>query len=264
LLASLCAGAIAQTTPHPAFEAASIKPSAPDAHATIIALPPGGRVEIGYMTLKEMIGNAWHIQPYQISGGPAWMDSVHYDISAKAGANIKRDEVFVMLQSLLADRFHMVFRREVRQLPVYALVMARKDGKPGPKLIESKAGGCTQPDPVNPFAVDPMRLCGNFEAGPEGLTLVGAPISTAVTPLSRVLGRPVLDKTGLTKNFDIKVEWVPDETIAMKLPAGVVPDHPSGPSIFTVFREQLGIAFQSEKGPVDVFIVERAEKPSAN
>ena len=120
--------AIAQIRPE--FEAASIKPAAPDERATVIAMPPGGRLEIVNMTLKAMIENAYSIQPFQISGGPGWLDSDHYNISAKAGIAVKREEVLLRLQSLLADRFGIVVRREVKQLPVYALVMARKDGKP--------------------------------------------------------------------------------------------------------------------------------------
>jgi uncharacterized protein (TIGR03435 family) len=258
------AAVFAQSDSHRQFTAASIKPSAPDARNTMIGFPPGGRVEIGNMTLKEMIAKAYSIQTYQISGGPAWLDSVHYDVSAKSGADLKRDQVFLLLQSLLIDRFHLVARREVRQLPIYALVPARKDGKPGPRLIESRAGACTQPDPVNPFAVDPSRLCGNFELSPENLTLVSASISSVTPMLSGLLGRTVVDRTGLTKNYDVEIEWTPDESIAMKLPPGVRPEHPTGPSIFTVFRDQLGIAFHAEKGPVEIFVIERADKASEN
>jgi uncharacterized protein (TIGR03435 family) len=255
-------GAIAQIRPE--FETASIKPAAPDERATVIAMPPGGRLEIVNMTLKAMIENAYSIQPFQISGGPGWMDSDHYDISAKAGNPVNREEILRMLQSLLSDRFRVTVRREIKELPLYALVVARKDGKLGPRLIESRKGGCTEPDPANPFAVDPMRLCGHWMLGPDGVTLVSAPVST-MTPLpSRLLGRQVLDKTGLTKNFDINIEWAPDQFQAMQLPRdGQRPDS-NDPAIFTVFREQLGLEFKRQKGPVEVFAVERAEKPSAN
>jgi uncharacterized protein (TIGR03435 family) len=112
LFLSMSVGAIAQIRLE--FETASIKPAAPDERATVIAMPPGGRLEIINMTLKAMIENAYGIQPYQISGGPAWLDSDHYDISAKAGSAVKRDEVLLRLQSLLADRFSLVVRREVK------------------------------------------------------------------------------------------------------------------------------------------------------
>jgi uncharacterized protein (TIGR03435 family) len=82
--------------------------------------------------------------------------------------------------------------------------------------------------------------------------------------LSRVLGRTVLDKTGLTKNFDIHIEWTPDQAIAMRPPPDGRPPDSAGASIFTVFREQLGLAFQAQKGPVEIFEIERAERPSGN
>jgi len=263
LLLSLSVAAIAQTRPRPAFEVATIKPTAPDARGTVIAMPPG-RLEIVNMTLKAMIENAYSIQPFQVSGGPGWLDSDHYDVSAKTGIDLKRDDVLVMLQSLLADRFHIVLRREIKQLPIYALVMARKDQKLGPRLIESRKGACTEPDPANPFAVDQMKLCGNFQLGPEGLILVAAPMARLTPLLSRLLGRTVVDRTGLTKNFDINIEWTPDEFLAMQPPRKGRVQDPTGPSIFTVFREQLGLAFKREKGPVEIFVVERAEKPSEN
>src|SRR5215469_1387569 len=154
----------AQTGAGRAFEVASIKPSAPDARGTAFARPLG-RLEISNMTLKEMIVSAYSVQPFQVSGGPAWVDSVHYDISAKAGAQVSREDILLMLQALLADRFQLAFRRETRQLPVFALVLARKNGKLGPRLTPSKEGACTPFDPAKPFAVDHMRLVRRFLTG---------------------------------------------------------------------------------------------------
>ena len=215
------------------------------------------------MTLKEMIVNAYSVQPFQVSGGPGWVDSVHYDISAKAAAQVSREEVLLMLQALLADRFQLAFRRETRQLPVFALVLARKDGKLGPPLTPSKEGACTPFDPVKPFAVDNMRLCGAFSLGPDGLTLVSGSIASLTPRLSRLLGRTVIDKTGLKRNFDISIEWSPDEMLAMQ-PANQGPVDNIGPSIFAVFRQDLGLDFKAEKGPVEILVIQRAEKPSDN
>jgi uncharacterized protein (TIGR03435 family) len=226
-------------------------------------MPPGGRLEVGNMTLKEMIVIAYSVQPFQVSDGPSWLDSVHYDISAKAGAQQTREDVLLMLQALLADRFQLAFRREIRQLPIFALVLARKDGKLGPRLIPSKEGACTPFDPAKPFAVDTMRLCGAFSLGSDGLTLVGGTISSLTPRLSRLLGRVVIDKTGLTRNFDINIEWSPDETLAMQ-PANRGRVDNIGPAIFTVFRHDLGLDFKAERGPVEILIVQRAEKPSDN
>jgi uncharacterized protein (TIGR03435 family) len=226
-------------------------------------MPPGGRLEIINMTLKEMMVNAYGVQPFQVSGGPGWLDSVHYDISAKARAELKREDVLLMLQSLLADRFQLAFRRETHQLPVYALVMARKDGKLGPRLTPSKEGACIPPDPVHPFAVDTMRLCGAFDLGPDGLTLVGAPIGSLAPRLSRLLGRVVIDRTGLVRNFDIRIEWSPDSGFAMQSQDRQRRDH-TGPSIFTVFRQDLGLEFKAERDAVEILVIQRAQKPSDN
>jgi hypothetical protein len=105
-------GAYAETNTGPRFDVASIKLSAPAARNTSIFFPPGGRLEVINMSLKEMIANAYSIQPFQISSGPGWLDSAHYDISAKAEAARKQDDVLVRLQSLLTERFHVAFRRE--------------------------------------------------------------------------------------------------------------------------------------------------------
>lgn len=268
LLAAAClfvrlgVGLSAQTRPE--FETASVKLAAPDARGTAIFMPPGGRLEVINMTLKALIENAYSIQPFQISGGPGWMDSDPYDISAKAERPVTREEILRMLQSLLSERFRLTVRRTTKELPVYALVVARKDGKLGPQLTEAKKGGCMEPDPANPVASDPTRLCGHWMLSPDGMTLVGAPVSKMIPLLSRLLGRQVFDKTGLAKNFDVNIEWTPDQFQAMQPSrCGELRDS-NGPSIFTVFREQLGLEFRSQKGPVEVLVVERAEKPSGN
>ena len=226
-------------------------------------MPPGGRLEIVNMTLKEMIEKAYSVQPFQVSGGPGWLDSVHYDISAKAGAQRTREDVLLMLQTLLVDRFQLAFRREIRQLPVLALVLAQKDGKLGPRLIPSKEGACTRFDPAHPFAIDHMRLCGTFELEADGMTLVSGPISSLTPRLSRLLGRTVIDQTGLTRNFDIRIQWSSDEASATQ-PTNPGPADTVGLSMFEAFRRDLGLDFKAETGPVEVLVIQRAEKPSDN
>jgi uncharacterized protein (TIGR03435 family) len=264
-------GAMAQTNARPEFEVASIKPAEPGARGMFIRATPGGRVNITNMTLKEMIVIAWRIQPYQISGGPAWLDSVHYDISAKPENSPKDGEISLMLQSLLADRFQLTIHRETKELPVYALVMARKDGKLGPGLAESKEGSCTQPDLSKPPPLpEPGKLpalsCGGFIAQPRLLRGVSVALAQMTPVLARILGRSVVDKTGLTGKFDISLEWIPDEAQALQLApdAPKLPSDAGGPSIFTAIQEQLGLKLESQKSPVEVFVIDRAEKPSEN
>src|SRR5215467_5171170 len=143
LLMILARDVSAQTKAH--FEVASIKPAAPGALGMFIRPDPGGGVTITNMTLKEMIVHAWRVQPFQISGGPAWLDSVHYDVIAKPETRTTPLEIPVMLQALLKDRFQLAIRRQTRELPIYALVLARKDGKLAPGMKESKEGSCTPP-----------------------------------------------------------------------------------------------------------------------
>lgn len=256
----------------PQFEVASIKPSAPGQPGMFIRAAPGGRLNINNMPLKEMIVMAWRIQPFQISGGPAWMDSVHYDISAKPEDAAKRNDIPLMLQALLADRFQLKFHRETKELSVYALVLSNKDGKLGSGLTETKEGSCTPIDPTKPpQPPEPGKLpalgCGGMWMGPGTVKGAGIPIANLIPMLSRILGRTVIDKTELKGNFDISMQWTPDDSQALQFP----PDGPrpppsdtTGPSIFTALQEQLGLKLESQKGPVEMFVVDHVEKPSEN
>ena len=204
---------------------------------------------------------AYRILPFQISGGPSWLDSLHYDIVAKPEQRPNRSETQEMLQSLLAERFQLEVHRETKELPIYALVLARKDGKLGPGLTESK--DCPAVD-----ASTPARPCGNAAMGPNSFTASASPVGGLVSMLSRMMGRSVVDQTGLTQKFDIKMNFTLDQDqLAMMTPPGFTPPtpvEPSGPSIFTALREQLGLKLESQKGPVEIFVIDRAEKPSEN
>jgi len=263
--------AIAQTEPGPRFEVASIKPAAPDARGVFIRNMPGGRLNITNMTLKDMIVFAWHVQPFQISGGASWIDSARFDISAKPETPPKDGELPLMLRALLKDRFQLELHEETKELPVYALVV-KKEGKLGPGLTEAKEGGCTPIDtskpPPPPAPGKPRALgCGSFMMSPRQLTASSVPVWNLVEPLSRILGRTVIDKTGLTGNFDITLQWTPDEgqpyRPGLDGPAAP-PSDSAAPSIFTALQEQLGLKLDSQKGPVAIFVIDRAEKPSEN
>jgi uncharacterized protein (TIGR03435 family) len=268
----LSGGATAQSDTRPEFEVASIKPAAPGARGTFIRMAPGGTVNITNMPLKEMIVLAWRVQPFQISGGPTWLDSARYDISAKPENSPQPGGIPPMLQALLADGFQLKIHRETKDLPLYALVVARKDGKLGPRLTESKEGSCTPIDPSKPPpprepGKSPTLGCGGVMMGPRGLTATSAPIANMIPALSRILGRTVVDKTGLTGKFDISLEWTPDESQAMPFPADAPKPSPSdvtGPSIFTALQEQLGLKLESQKGSVEMIVIDHAEKPSEN
>jgi uncharacterized protein (TIGR03435 family) len=267
---------IVAQTPGPAtdpleFEVASVKPAAPGVRGMLIRPGPNGGVNISNMTLKELIVLAWRVQPFQISGGPAWLDSIHYDIIAKPESRPRQGDIPLMLQSLLRDRFQLTIHRETKELQIYALVLANKSGKLGPGLVESKEAGCTPPDPSKPRIPDPGKppelACGQMFAQPSRFRGIAMPVERMIPVLSRFLDRTIVDKTGLAKNYDIDLQWTPDENQLRLLPSEVpkpLLGDPGGPSIFTALQEQLGLKLESQKGLVEMIVIDRAEKPSEN
>jgi uncharacterized protein (TIGR03435 family) len=266
--------AFAQTPATPRFEVASIKPTAHERSGMGTFHPsPGGRLTVANMTLKGLIQIAWEVQSFQISGGPAWIDSVCYDISAKAENGFNAGEVLPMVQSLLADRFHVAIHKEAKELPVYKLVLSRKDGDLGPQLRVAKDGSCepydaTKAPPRREPNKPPALPCGYWNLGLVELRGASIDIARMVRPLSRVLGRTVVDQTGLTGKYDLTLRWTPDEAqMALSLP----PDAPNltridstGPSIFVALQEQLGLKLESAKGPVEVLVIDHVERPGEN
>jgi bla regulator protein blaR1 len=261
--------------PSPVYEVASIKPNKSADNRTRIMYSPDGLSATGG-TLQMLIMSAYGVSPHQISGAPSWLNSERYDIEAKMdsstadelrklGEDERRVERQQMLQTLLADRFKLTIHRESKELPVYALVIA----KDGPKFQEAKPGdtysnGIKGPD-GRPGAG--MMLMGNGT-----LTAQGVPLVNLVRLLTRELGRTVIDKTGLTSKYDFTLKWTEEREAPMfKGTEGSQPGtggtsvpESSGPSIFTAVQEQLGLKLESEKGPVDILIIDHVEKPSEN
>ncbi len=184
---------------------------------------------------------------FYVSGGPGWAGGDRFDIVAKAETSATPAQIRVMMQTLLKERFQLALRRETRTVTVYDLVV----NKGAPKLTESslKVGGIAFP--------------GRGTAVGRGTAMTGL-----AGYLQTLLGDVVVDKTGLTGNYDFKLTWVPDEAQAGKPGAQGVPAangaEESGPSIFTALQEQLGLKLEATKGPVETLVIERVEKPSEN
>lgn len=252
---------------------ASIKPAAlnPENFMFGVRPMPGGRISAVNVTLKMVIARAYGLQGYQLSGGPGWADTVRYNIEAKPDMPVE-NEWKEMLQNLLIDRFQLAFHRETKELPVYALVLARKDGKLGPGMVESKEGGCAERDPSKPMGPPgPGQLpyCGNVLGGAGQLTGTAANIGDVAVMLSLSVGRKVIDKTGLTGKYDITLKYTPGEDqrsmmVAPGAPPPPAPADTSGPSLFTGLQEQLGLKLESQRRPVEIFVIDSAEKPSGN
>jgi bla regulator protein BlaR1 len=237
-------------TATPKFEVASIKPADPSVRGFRIQTDPGGRYIATGVTVKFLIAQAYGVRDFQVSAAPGWTDSVRYDINAKGedGIQDKPGQMDLMLQDLLADRFHLKLNRETKEMPIYALVAA----KAGSKLKESTKGEDERG----------MRM------GRGRVEAQSAPIAMLAIQLSQQLGRLVLDKTGLTGNYDFKLEWTPDlgqQQPGAKEIAGTETAPPdSGPTIFTALQEQLGLKLESTKGPVEMLVIDRVEKPTEN
>jgi uncharacterized protein (TIGR03435 family) len=215
------------------FDVAAIKRSDPSHVGAQTYFAPGGKFVALTAPLKSLVCFAYRLREHQVAGGPAWFESEPFDVTAKADEHASYDQLRTMVQSLLADRFQLKFHRETKEQPIYALVVAKN----GPKFQEVKAAGR-----------------GVGIGGQGRLNANGADMATFASALSGKLGRSVVDRTGLKGFYDFLLTWTPDEAQA---------DTP-GPSLFTAIQEQLGLKLESTKGPVEVLVVDRAERPSEN
>jgi uncharacterized protein (TIGR03435 family) len=213
----------------------------------------GGRFSATNVTLRMLIRNAYQLQDSQISGGPDWTSADRFDIVAEGDAGLGR--VPLMMRALIAEQFKLAVHQENKELPVYALVVARSDRRLGPALSRvdvdcaalaaDRERAASRPGPPEPVW---QARCGMaIESG--SIVLSGGTLLQVANSLSNAVGRTVVDRTGLTGNFDVRLAWTPDEI------------DPSGPSIFTAVKEQLGLRLESQKDPVDVLVIDRAEHP---
>jgi len=269
-LAVWSAAAVMAQTP-PAFEVASVKPNKSGTTQANLNMLPNG-VNFVNLPLRAIIQFAYGInQPSKLSGVPDWAVTERYDIAARAAGPVTLDERRLMLRALLADRFKLVARREMREVSILALVLARSDGKLGKNLVESK--GCIAPRNVaaqgaaekNVPAGAETPICGPKTGGAGRLILIGTPIQQLTTLLSLMLGRTVIDKTGLTGSYDMDLTYTPEQPI----PAGVnIPGpaaDPNGPSIYTAVREQLGLKLESQRDQEEVLVIDHVERqPTEN
>jgi uncharacterized protein (TIGR03435 family) len=244
------------------FEVASIKPSDPAAtRGARISMTPGGRFSTTNASLKSLIQAAYDVRSFLISGGPAWLDTQGYDIEAKGEAlTVSADALGKMteeqrrpfeelfrerLRTLLMDRFQLKVHWETKDLPVYGLIVAKN----GPRLQAAKADG-TPRESINVRA----------DAGQTQITARGATLSPLTKTLADLVGRTVLDKTGLTGSFDFTVNFTSD--LGQQPPGGG--DPADGPSLFTAVQEQLGLKLDAQRGPVEVLVIDSAERASQN
>jgi uncharacterized protein (TIGR03435 family) len=254
LVALMPLGLWGQTAVQPKFEVAAIKPSKAGVRGGSMEFAPGGeRFTMTNMPLGALVLVAYDITVRQLSGTPDAI-SAHYDIAAKADRSVSRDEMLRMIQALLADRFKLVLRRESKEVPVYALMVAPG----GPKLRRSIAvdGERTMPR-------IPARAGGAESGGRYVFTNESMPdFAWALTRMTAIGDRVVVDDTGLAGNYDFTLTFVRDS--APPAEANEVAAIPDGPPVFLALREQLGLKLEPKQAPVEFFVIEHIEKPSEN
>lgn len=260
------------------YEAVTIKPSkgpGPDAKIGMWPAPDG--FTAWFVTPQQVISMAYGVQRFRVSGGPSWLPSERFDIEAKMDSAtadalqklnsyqraIARQK---MLRAILADRFKLAVHRETKELPVYALLIAKN----GPKLQEAKPGDTYPSGIKNPDGSlgGPGEIAGGVFDG--WITAQAVSVASLAEDLTQMLGHPVTDKTGLTGVYDFKLRFAADDRLLP--PGGAAPSErpalPSGdsnePSLFDAIQEQLGLKLESGKSPVEIIVIDHVERPSGN
>jgi bla regulator protein blaR1 len=241
------------------FEAASIKPASPEAHGSSIMTDKAGGLTFQNGSVRALVTMAYGIRDFQLSGGPGWIGNDRYDIVAKPEKSqsaatpadgpmsdderkVREDAWKERVRNLLAERFGLVVHPETKEQQVYALTVA----KGGPKMTVMGKPGPRQ------------GITGN-RGRSQGFA---APMSLMAMNLSNLVGRIVIDKTGLTEKYDWVLEYDPD--ISGSQPQDGQPGEAPRPTIFTALQDQLGLRLESTRGPVDTYVIDHIDRPSEN
>ncbi len=257
----------AQQSPALAFEVTSVKANRTGDRSSRFQLLPGGRFIATNTTVRALLQSAYRFDflPFQVIGGPAWLDSERFDVEGRAAtASPTPADVDAMVRSLLVTRFKLAYARETRDMPVYHLTRARTDGRLGAQLrAASKPCDKTQVT-VNVPTPDPNALprCGargargTISPAHQRIEGIGATLDELAQRLAAPARRIVVNRTNLQGFFDFEVELTPDNNQAADADTGLV--------LFTALQEQLGLRLESARGPVEVLVIQSVEKPEEN
>jgi uncharacterized protein (TIGR03435 family) len=258
----------------PQFEVASVKPTAPDYDGLLISGPTPGQFTTKGASLELLVRYAYGLRDYQIFGISGWMRTERFDIIAKYPNDESRSQVPQMVQALLTERFKLKVHRDTREGPIYALVLVRSDGQLGPKLRKNrvdcvafvaarrKAGESVSFGGGRGEKLPPCMAVQTGDARDRIIMANGRTMTQFAGMISSAAGRNVIDRTGLMGEFDIELRWTPEiEPLSDRepLPAARVDD---AVSLFTALQEQLGLRLEASKGPVDVLVIDSAERPA--
>ena len=253
----------------PAFEAASVKKNAGGGPPGMeIRVTPNGGFIATNVPLRVLVRESFRVQDYQVIDLPGWADGERYDITARsAGAT---PDWQPMVQTLLRERFALSARRETRDMPIYAVASVR-EGRTGPGLKVTPASTteyCVAqrlPEGQRPATNPAIGFCGMRQAlgMVQGRDL---PLTALWRFVSQQAGRAIVDRSGLTGNYDFDLTWTPEQFANRTTPAVVNGNtiDPNGPSLFTALQEQLGLRLDAQRGPVDVLVIEKIDRPTEN
>ena len=262
----------------PSFDAVSIRPNIASGRGARSggAMQPQ-RFVVENATLKTIVrraygtagrapGNTLDLLDQQVAGGPEWITSDKFDITATTTGLTEPAQMRLMVQRVLAERFQMKAHWEKREMPVYLLTMAGPDGRPGPGMTLKSEADCVKgrrngPPPMpQPGVPAPPPNCGAIQFGPGQLIAGGVPMEWLVSTFTNVpvitgIDRPVLDRTGLQGSYAFALKFAP--------PQNPTPE-PERPQFMTALQEQLGLKLESTRAPVDVLVIDSVERPTAN
>jgi uncharacterized protein (TIGR03435 family) len=254
----------------PTFDAVSVKTNkSAGAGVQSLRMQPGGRLVATNIRLTTLIYAAYQVRYQQRVGGPDWIDNERFDIEAHAEGDPAPDQMRLMEQSLLSDRFGFQAHRETRQLPIYALVISNAGRLPradGTKCATPSTGQA--PSSPGSGAGSPLPVCGTFAlSGPatkESFHATGRSVTVGalVGFFINFVDRIVVDQTNLSGTYDVDIEFTPPPLVGMQSnPNSSAPEPP--PSLFTAVQE-LGLKLESKSGPVDVLVIDHVERPTEN
>ena len=238
----------------PAYEVAAVKPNKSGSGASQSSYK-NQRVTMQNVTMEQIVMYAYSIKDYQLQA-PAWFKTERYDVNAKAADGTPDSALLAMLQPLLKERFKMVVRNETRDLPVFHLVVDKDGPKPGLHPTDDAATGSSGRGggpPTPPTAGAGGVGGGGGDGNPSGLASMSSTgnMTAFATFLSRLVERPVIDKTGLTGRYSVALKYVRPAAVD----SGAV-----GPSIFKAIQEELGLRLEPARAPLEIIVIESAER----
>lgn len=257
------------------YAVATVKLTSPDGESSALQATPD-LLHVRDMTLGRLIRVAYGLQDGELVGGPVWINSSTFDIEAKSNEAISVDPKNVSddrlkaraanpmlpFQNLLADRFQLKVHREAREIPAYALVVAKGGSKMRPSNDQSNL------EQLGMHNASYGNLPGIRAMGKGQLFAIKTTMDDLTHSLTTIyadqIGRRVVNMTGLTGTYDFKLEWTPDQDQGANQPGGEPPPDSSGPSIFTALQEQLGLKLEPQKHSLPVLVIDHVEMPSAN